>query len=454
MKTFKVLALFLLSISAFGQKNSACSLCKMEISDAKFMAYAEVKNTKISFDAAECLVNYIKLNPEAKKLQVTDYLSGKLLDATSAFYLKSAKIPSPMGANISAYSTEKAAQSVQDGEVMNWTKLLKRFESSKFGSNAASHHHHSARPDMYGPTGIMGDHLHPKGGKMLSVKYMTMPMDGNRSAGEVIDNETVFDNYMVSPQKMNMQMFMISAMYAVSNKLTLMAMQNYRLNTMTLTHKMEMEGMPMLHTFDTKASGFGDLNLCALIGLISKESYSFHLNTGLSVPLGSISKRDKTPMNESAKLPYAMQLGSGTYDATLGGTLCVSKKKSSWGIQHLSTFRMGKNEYDYNLGTLHQTNLWTSLALTSKLSTSLRINATISDAINGRDGELMPMMVPTANDSNYKRQIIRAFAGVNSLTLTKGILATAEIGFPLLQHNSGVFMNETFTLNTGLRFIL
>ncbi|WP_162628244.1 nitrous oxide reductase accessory protein NosL [Arcticibacterium luteifluviistationis] len=457
MKATNILYLLLFSLGAFGQKQSACSLCKMDISDVRFMAFAEIKNTKLSFDAAECLVNYIKLNTEAKNLQVTDYQTGNLIEATSAFYLKSADIPSPMGANISAYATEKAAQSMQKqkgGEVMNWDTLQKRFKSSKFGSNTESHHHHSSRPDIYGPTGIMGDHLHGKGGKMLSVKYMTMPMNGNRSSSKLIEDEAVFANYMVSPQQMNMQMFMISGMYAISDKVTLMAMQNFRINNMTLTHKMVMEGMPMYHDFETKATGFGDLNLNTLIGLISKENYSFHLNTGLSVPLGSISNRDKTPMSESAKLPYAMQLGSGTYDATIGGTLRGSREKSSWGIQHLSTFRMGKNQYDYNLGDLHQMNLWTTHSLTSKLSTSLRINATVSGAINGKDDELMPMMVPTAKGSNYERQIIRAFAGINSFTLTKGILASAEIGLPVFQHSAGVFMDETFTLNTGLRFIL
>jgi hypothetical protein len=243
-------------------------------------------------------------------------------------------------------------------------------------------------------------------------------------------------------------------MYAVSDKITVMAMQNFRVNNMTLTHKMQTEGMPMLHEFETNSTGFGDLNLSVLLGIISKENYSFHLNTGLSIPFGNISKRGKTPMSESAKMPYAMQLGSGTYDATIGGTLRGSSDKSSWGIQHLSTFRTGNNTYAYNLGNLHQLNLWATRSLSSRLSTSLRINGSLNNAIKGIDAELMPMIVPTANGANYKRQIIRTFAGINSLTITKGVLASAEIGIPVFQQNLGVFMNETLTLNSGLRFIL
>ena len=35
---------------------------------------------------------------------------------------------------------------------------------------------------------------------------------------------------------------------------------------------------------------------------------------GISIPTGSINKRDVTPMSSDARLGYAMQNGTGTYD--------------------------------------------------------------------------------------------------------------------------------------------
>jgi nitrous oxide reductase accessory protein NosL len=460
MKTFRIflaISFLALSFHTAAQKKGGCSLCKMDIKDQHFIAQAELNGNSVSFDAIECLVNHLKLNETTNKMMVADYQSGKLMPATTAFYLKSPAIQSPMGANISAYATEKAAQNMQKlkgGEVLNWTMLQEKFKSSKFGSSSESHHHHTSRPDIYAPTGIVGDHLHGKGGKMLSAKYMYMAMNGNRTRNKVIEDETIYEMYSVAPQNMSMQMIMLSGMYAVSDNLTFMAMQNFVLNDMKLTHKMSSEGMPMLHDFATSSTGFGDLKLAALIGILAKEKYSFHFNTGLSIPLGSISKRDKTPMSESAKLPYAMQLGTGTYDATLGGTLRGSTKTSSWGIQHLSTFRIGNNSQGYNFGNQHQLNIWGTWMMAPKVSSSLRLNGFISEAIKGKDAELMPMMVPTANGANYQRQLVRVYGGINSLTLSKSIMATAEVGFPILQNNAGIFMNESLSLNTGLRFIL
>ena len=44
------------------------------------------------------------------------------------------------------------------------------------------------------------------------------------------------------------------------------------------------------------------------------ERIKTHLGFGMSLPSGSIDERDTTPASSSARLGYAMQNGSGTYD--------------------------------------------------------------------------------------------------------------------------------------------
>lgn len=449
----------MLSVGAIAQNSKSCSLCKMDINDSHFIANAALNDRALAFDATECLVNFLKLNPSTKNLTVTDYQTEEQVDAKTAFYLKSKSIKSPMGANISAYKTEKAANDMRKkkgGEGINWTELLKRFEGSNFGSVEENEHqhHHADRPDLYAPAIVMGDHMHAKGGKMLTFRYMNMEMDGNRQGSSKVTNQDLLKTFMMVPQSMNMQMYMIGGMYAVSDRLTLMAMQNIVFKNMSITHMMMMDGMPMSRDFKTSSTGLGDLKLNALIGVLSNSNSSFHLNTGLSIPLGSIETRAQTPMSESAKMPYAMQLGSGTFDAQIGGTLKGNNNKSSWGVQQLNTIRIGKNSQDYRFGNVHEINAWASLAFSKKISASLRLNGQMDAAISGMDTELMPMMTPTAQTGNYKRQSVRSFLGVNAFAFNNRILLSAELGAPVYQNNSGIFMDESMTINAGLKLIL
>ena len=90
------------------------------------------------------------------------------------------------------------------GEVYDYEELKARFEKSDFGDNDHGHHHHHNRADAHAPIGVMGDHLHPKGGLMISYRHMNMFMDGNRDGSNLIDDSEVYNDYMVAPQEMGM----------------------------------------------------------------------------------------------------------------------------------------------------------------------------------------------------------------------------------------------------------
>lgn len=459
IKSLLIIIIAFVHLSVFAQKSGSCALCKMDIKDTRFLAKAETKSgTTLSFDATECLVNYLKENEgQIAKSWVSDYNTRSLIPVEDAFFLKSKAIPSPMGAYISAFTLEsdaKQMKKLKGGEVMNWMTLKERFKDSKFGSLDHGHHHHSGRIDMYGPAGVMGDHLHHKGGKMLSVRYMNMQMAGNLSGTRKVTDKEVFDTYMVSPQSMSMQMVMISAMFAPTDRITLMAMQSLVSNEMDLSAMMMNGGMKMQRDFSTSSKGLGDLKIGGLVGLLSRTNNSIHLNTFISIPVGNINVTDNTPMKENAKLPYAMQLGSGTYDGILGATYRGSQQNFSWGVQQLNTLRIGNNNSNYSMGNVYLANLWGAFAFHKNVSSSLRLNATKYESILGADIELNPMMIPTANGSNYERQLVRSFFGINALVVKESILLSAEVGAPVYQDNTGVFMNENLTVNAAIKLTL
>lgn len=462
MKRIQILSMLLVCLffSTLKAQNTNCIHCNMVIKDNLFRATAETNDQTFQFDAIECLINYLKEKEEVKfsKLKVTDYLSGELVDAKKATYLKSKAIPSPMGANLSAFENKEDADSIikeKDGETFTWELINAKFKDSRFAVSDHSLHDHY-RPDAHAPIGVMGDHLHEKGGLMVSFRYMSMNMHGNKSGTDKISNDIIYNDYMVAPQEMEMDMYMLGMMYAPSDKLTLMLMQNIANKNMDLTARMMMNGMTMLRDFSTNSSGLGDMKLGVMYGLFNNHKTSLHLNGNLNIPIGDIENRDDTPMMNDVKLPYAMQLGSGTFDVTLGATYKMNCTNTSWGTQFLSTFRTGENSEDYRFGNVYQLNIWGAYKLSKNVSLSGRVFGVSEGKLKGMDTDLNPMMVTTANTSNYGSDKIKTFVGINiafpQSSSLKDLRFGIEAGAPIYENYNGIQMNENLTLNFGIKY--
>jgi copper chaperone NosL len=133
--------LFLLTISFFtsckvtpkeiqyGQDH--CHLCDMTVVDSTHASeYTTKKGRSYPFDSEECLIWKLQKDNNEKDMAyilVADYNHpGKLIDAKSAFYLISEKIKSPMGANLSAFSSKEDAQKAQKqygGKIYDWNQI-------------------------------------------------------------------------------------------------------------------------------------------------------------------------------------------------------------------------------------------------------------------------------------------------------------------------------------------
>lgn len=108
-----------------------CYYCTMSIVEQQYGTELITDKGKIrKFDAVECMVNFIHKNPELKYdhlvVNVFDK-PGELLDVHSCVFLQSESLPSPMGANLTAFSTkEKALEMKQKvaGELYTWQELL------------------------------------------------------------------------------------------------------------------------------------------------------------------------------------------------------------------------------------------------------------------------------------------------------------------------------------------
>ena len=331
-----------------------------------------------------------------------------------------------------------------------------------------------SKPDSHAPIGVMGDHTHKKGEFMFSYRFMTMTMKDNLMGSDDITPETIVTTIpnrfagmpgmpptlRVVPLNMTMNMHMLGAMYAPSDKITLMAMG--MLVSSEMEHRTYQGGMgtTVLGNFTTKSSGLGDTKVSALFQLYEKEWTRMHFNLGLSIPTGSITETDQilTPMNATpeARLPYPMQLGSGTWDLLPGITYAGHKESLAWGSQLMGTVRLGDNEEGYHLGNRLEFTNWFSYRLAPWISSSLRLTAMTQGKVEGMDANIMAP-VQTADPDRQGGTRIDGGLGVN-LIGTKGFLRNQRLAFefnlPLLQDLNGPQLKTSSVLTVGWQHAL
>jgi len=310
-------------------------------------------------------------------------------------------------------------------------------------------------PAGHAPIGVMGDHTHMKGGLMFSYRYMRMGMNGLRDDDERISRSRVLDDFLVTPTRMDMEMHMIGAMYAPIDRLTLTLMLPWvRLD---MEHRTRMGG-----TFSTSSEGLGDIRASALVDLWKVEGHSIHANLGLSFPTGSLTEVGRTPLSAGTKvrLPYPMQVGSGSYDFLPGLTYRGELDAFSWGAQAKGEIRMNDNHADYRLGNEYALTAWSAYTINRWVSASFRFEWQHALNIRGRDSSIATSgmgvpLVPTADPGRRAFMRLDALAGLNFAVPTgvlQGVRFAVEAGLPAYQRLDGPGLETDWLVTVGVQY--
>lgn len=295
---------------------------------------------------------------------------------------------------------------------------------------AASSHHHS----IHAPIGVTRDHTHNKGEVMISFRNSRMFMDGLIQGNDNKTKSDILQNYMATPTKMTTQMYMLGVMYGLSDKLTLSIMSGFISKDMDHQRRNGEE-------FNREASGLSDTKLNAMYRIFANDNNdTIQINFGLSTPTGSIHEK-----HGNDRLPYPMQLGSGSYELLPGisSTFKIAKDMKL-GAQINTTFRLDSNKYGYKLGDNYNFTSWVDKRITHDVAISTRLDYNINEAIEGADATLNPNMIPTADGSLFDSQRLDILFGV-SLINGFGI----EFGVPLYQRIQGPALENKYRLTIG-----
>jgi copper chaperone NosL len=117
--------------------SDSCHFCKMTIVDSQHAAeIVTVKGKAFKYDAIECMIDDLKDwdEPEVKFHLINDYSDpGELIDATTAHFVITQSIPSPMGRFLTGFGNAEQRNQVlknTDGLVFDWNQLITYFQEN------------------------------------------------------------------------------------------------------------------------------------------------------------------------------------------------------------------------------------------------------------------------------------------------------------------------------------
>ncbi len=288
---------------------------------------------------------------------------------------------------------------------------------------------------------------------MLGYRFMYTSMDGNLDGTRRVSSSEILKNFNVAPTDMTMQMHMIEVMHAPTDDLTLMAMLPYI--RMSMNH-VTREGM----RFAEKSEGIGDLQVHALYTFYRYRKWEHRLvfNAGVSLPTGSINKKDfgPDPAMGKARLEYPMQLGSGTVDLLPGIAYFGGTDTWAWKAEVIPTIRLGKNSNGYGLGNRYSLSAWGARKLTDWLSLSAQMDGQIWENIRGADPTLDPADETTKATNQQGGKRVDLLLGVN-FYVPKGPLKGQRLaiqgGVPIYQSLDGPQLRTDWKLTVGWQWV-
>ena len=342
-------------------------------------------------------------------------------------------------------------------------------------------------------------HTHPEGMWMFNTRFMHMEMDGLQAGTTPIaasqvgpavypgsPSSNVKYPYMMIPSKMSMDMAMSMLMYGVTDRLTVMAMMNYKATNMNMFMDMgnlpgsteidaDNPGATALHavlnyTSPMATSGVSDTEVDAMYKLYDDRKLGTLVGTlGLSLPTGSTTQ-NITMMGYTFRAPYDMQLGSGTVDLKPALTYNWISDDVRWnlgatvsGIIHTDTNNGWAYGNSVKLSGWIQHDFKDDFKDFRQLPIVAWYRMTFTDTgrIRGQDPQISCLNancwgsifseapMPDGDPHNYGGQIINAFVG--AYYRYNNINIGLEGGLPIYQNLNGLQMKNSWQLTGAVQ---
>ena len=323
------------------------------------------------------------------------------------------------------------------------------------------------------PMNILGGGIPETKEFRIKASTMFMNMDGLKDGQNDVDANSLLGNpaagkNMAVQTNMDMQMYNLALGYSFTDKFFAGVMAMYQDNQMDMRFNNMMKTMTGKSGFTMESSGLADTMLMGKYQLFADDpkfpTRQSSLFFGLSLPTGSIDEKNTNhplAMRKTEQLPYGMQLGSGTFDPSIGLLYQASQSPYWWGINGVFKARLYDNDRNYRLGNQFNLDVYGMYQFRHNLLAQLQINGEYKGTIKGEMDESVtgasghaiknngnsPFMTPLWDTKNYGGTQVLLTAGIQWQPASLHIL-DLNVGVPVYQDLNGPQLKEK------LRFML
>ncbi len=308
----------------------------------------------------------------------------------------------------------------------------------------------------------------------FKISPMYMSMDGLLQGTDSVSADSLLGmpvmmgkptgKYMAVPTSMDMAMLNFTTGYSFTDDLFGAVMLMAKDNSMDMQFNSMMQGKTKQDGFTMESSGVADTMLMGKYRLYTDDplipTSQASLMFGLSLPTGSIDEKNSNHplmMRKNELLPYGMQLGSGTFDPTIGLLYQGSSSPWWWGVNTTYTARLYDNDRDYHLGDEFRLDLYGMYQFRHNLLAQVQLNGSslgkihgeMDEASSGLSGRVIkndpdsPYMTPLWDPDNYGGSKLLATVGLQWQPAPLHII-DFNVGVPIYQNLNGIQLEEKY----------
>tara|TARA_R110002126_G_scaffold128103_1_gene270512 strand:+ start:7495 stop:8685 length:1191 start_codon:yes stop_codon:yes gene_type:complete len=211
-------------------------------------------------------------------------------------------------------------------------------------------------------------------------------------------------------------------------------------------------------TSTSKTSGLGDVRLGGNYLFHEDESQRVNFSIGVTLPTGEFDGRDTYGAVANALLPYAMQLGGGTFDILPSAGWVRLQDGWSMGARAWGRFPIGKNSDDWAISREFDADFWASRELSQELTGMLRLNAQWWGDIQGNAAGLNLTNSPLEDSGFQGGSRLNLIGGIiwdlDARTAPAANRLELEIGVPIDQRLDGPALQREWSLLLGWKLSL
>lgn len=326
-----------------------------------------------------------------------------------------------------------------------WLQIVAIATGAAFHSGAWAEG--AGMPEVHPPIGVFGSTIHTRGDVMLSYRFARDDYQGLMDGTDNVSGS----GYPVVPTALRVSAHYFEAMWAPVEEFTVVLSLPFYEKSLDWQ-----ESTPGTDT-TTTVKGFGDISISFLYRVFENERGRLHLNLGLGFPSGSIQESATTPSSGGTleRLPYVLQLGSGTIDLKPGVTYNGYWRGMNWGAQMLGILHAGTNSQNYTKGNEYTVTGWAGRKWARWFGTAFRLAWHQAFNPEGEDLLMASTPSPLANPRLQAFRRLDALFGFDFYITGgefEGVRISVEAGLPAYQSLDGPQLRNRWSLTAGLQY--